>query len=276
MNEIKHIVEWGASHRNVRGMVLGGSRANSLAPTDIYSDYDIVTIVEDAGVIHDDRWLTEIDTYLICVHDHYFIGENRVESRLVIFREHLKVDFSFLQLTVLHRLISLGKLPDGLAAGYSVLLDKDCNLEKLPAPGGKAHALSLPDKDQFQRNFSEFWFEVYHVIKYIRRKEPWAMRSRHWAARRLLLEMLQWEHLLKTPGGFAPQQEGRGLSRWLAPDLATRLERSFQLETDEPVRALRETTGLYTAAARNVAGFLKYGYKRTVEEKILTLLETSD
>ncbi len=49
----------------------------------------------------------------------------------------------------------------------------------------------LEEKD-FQRNIKEFWFEVYHVGKYIFRHDLWTAKFRDWSAKEWLRQMLEW------------------------------------------------------------------------------------
>ena len=45
----------------------------------------------------------------------------------------------------------------------------------------------------------EFWFEAWHIPKYLKRNDLWVVKFRDWTMKQLLLRMLEW-HAIATNG----------------------------------------------------------------------------
>jgi aminoglycoside 6-adenylyltransferase len=181
---LEWLISWAEINKNIRGLILSGSKANPFDKTDFLSDYDIAVIGSGLDFIENDNWLTDLKKYWVCVHDKFELAGFEIPTRLVIFNDVLKVDFSFLPTEAITRFIAAKELPDGFNIGYKILLDKEGLLQSLPTPTGAGFEIDRPAETEYLRNQSEFWFEVYHVAKYLARNDLWAAKSRDWSAKK--------------------------------------------------------------------------------------------
>src|SRR3954463_9666521 len=166
MRHLEKIINWANSTESIRAIILSGS-LTSKGKKDILSDYDIAFYGNDFTFIGNDEWLNNIQEYWVCIHDQFkFLGYD-IPTRLTIFDEYFKVDFSFHPMEELQKMIDDKKIPDDYNIGYEVLLDKDGVLKYLIKPQYKGFVLTKPDEKAFQENVKEFWFECYHVAKYL-------------------------------------------------------------------------------------------------------------
>ena len=149
---LEHFLTWAENNVSIRGVILTGSRAGKSASTDNLSDYDVAVFGNDFDFIKNDRWLNDIQEFWVCMHDQYNLLGAEVPSRLVLFNDELKIDFSFHTVEILNSIIATQELPDGFNMGYAVLLDKDENLIRLPPPAYKGFILNRPSEADFGKN----------------------------------------------------------------------------------------------------------------------------
>src|SRR5437868_6894893 len=159
---LSKIIQWADVRDNVRALILSGSLAGK-GRRDELSDYDIAVYGNEFSFIADDKWLQEIDDFWLCIHDEFNVNDAVIPTRLTIFNDFLKVDFSFHPMELLENIEKTGRLPDGYDIGYEILLDKDGYERKLPIPTYKGFLINKPNVQEFQNNSNEFFFEIYHT-----------------------------------------------------------------------------------------------------------------
>lgn len=268
---IERIIKWGQTTHEVRAMILTGSRA-SRNQTDFLSDYDIAIFGNDCNFISDDRWIENIDNYLICIHDKFIFLSYTIPTRLTIFKDISKVDFSFYPLEILSQLIS--DLPDAYNAGYGILIDKDELLRDMPLPDYKAYQCRKPDEKEFKRNFDEFWFEVYHVAKYLWRDDLWTAKLRDIAAKEKLRQMIEWNHAADFNWNFAPGCDGKRMNSWIDKNILQQLEQCWSgFNKDDNIQSLQATIELYRKLSTDTARRLGYDYNKEVDKNISSFIE---
>ncbi len=82
----------------------------------------------------------------------------------------MKVDFAFYPIEILQ------KMSQGFNCGYTILLDQKNLTKKLPQPFDTGFRIPLPSEREFTDLVREFWFEIYHVAKYIKRRDLWSVK----------------------------------------------------------------------------------------------------
>lgn len=195
------LLRFAAHFPAIRALILTGSRANPADETGELPDHDVAIIGHDLSFIATDDWLSPIQPHWICVRDQYRLSGNIIPTRLVILNDHLQIDFSFIPVTVMAGIVAGDHLPDAFSSGYNkALLDHDNMLIDLPPTNDSVYTVSLPDEATFNRNMNEFYFEVWHAAKYLRRGDLWTAKFRDGSAKQFLLGMLQWQHALRTTG----------------------------------------------------------------------------
>jgi aminoglycoside 6-adenylyltransferase len=273
MNILEKIISWTNRNDQVRALILSGSHAGK-GKTDQLSDYDLAFYGSGFDFINDDRWLTEIEQYWICIHDHFDFRGYDIPSRLTIFDSTSKVDFSFHPLELLRQLANTEKLPDCYQIGYKILLDKDGTLTKMKEPGMIGFIIKKPDAEEFRKNTDEFWFEVYHVAKYLYRGDLWTSKSRDWDSKERLRQMLQWNESGKRNWNFSAKDNGKEMKDWIDKNIWEKLGACFgRFEPEESWQTLDNTIKIYREVAMETANRLAYEYNQQSDNHISQFIE---
>ena len=207
-----------------------------------------------------DDWLEELGAVWVRVRDEYRHDEARVPTRLVIFAGGVKVDFAFYDARSMADRI-------GTPFPLRVLLDKN----GAATEGPSRTTAPQHGQSEFTTLVEEFWFEAYHVGKYLARSDLWPARARQEATLARLLAMIEWRHELAR--GSEPPSDGKALPSW-APDLAgDRMSRLYpRPDVEESWRALFETIELFREMAREVAAAAGLGYASEVDRNLYEFL----
>ncbi len=260
---LDRIVRWGVGDDRVRTLVLTGSRARGDA--DALSDHDVAVFATDPDALAaDDGWYAAFAPMLVCLP----LGDGGDAARLVIYEGGQKVDFSLLPVVDLDRLAGAALLPDPYDRAYRVLLDKDGLAGRLPPAPGPAPALP-PTPMMFAAAVEEFWFEVWHVAKYLARGDLWHAKFRDATAKELLLRMVEW-HAVACRGAADVHYLGLGMERWADPDAWRRLHDCFgRFDAADARAALFATAALFGDLSREVAVAIGVLYPQRVEDAVL-------
>lgn len=258
---INKILQWAKHEKNIRAMILTGSRATD--KHDELSDYDLALFCTDVDAFTcDGEWLSKIGKVWVCVHEKICIKDKEFPSRLVIFEKGIKVDFSFYPIEV------LGDISNILFQnGYKVLLDK--NGIAMPS-NEKSFVTEKPNREQFLTIINEFWFEAYHVAVYLRQGDLWSAQFRlnglHY---QFLLKMIEWNELSKIDWKGILPKLGKRMQSWISKDTWDTLHRSFaHFDEKDSWNALANTMSLFRALAHQTAAHLGYDYPQEVDNRI--------
>lgn len=263
---------WATAQDDVRALVQTGSIARHDGLADEFSDLDIEIVARDpVTLIESDTWIGEIGNPITILH---LDADDAQEwsTRLVIFEGGIKVDFTLAGFRRLEGMSGAGGLDPLYERGYSVLLDKDELAKKLPAPGFTAPARPFPSEALFRERVEEFWFETFHVPRYLARGELYQAKQRDWTMKELLLEMMEWHALTRSGGAVDVWHIGKGIRSWTDSATWAELQETFgRLDTQDARRAHDATTRLYSRLAREVAGMRGWVYPDRVEDLISAL-----
>jgi aminoglycoside 6-adenylyltransferase len=197
-----------------------------------------------------------------------------IPTRLVLFNDELKIDFSFHLVDILNKIISTQELPDGFNIGYTILIDKDNLLSQLPAPAYKGFGVKRPGEGDFRKSVNEFWFEVFHVAKYLSRNDLWAAKFRDFSTKELLLQMLQWNHASKSGWAFSPKPNGKEMKDWVDAKTWERLHSCFgTFDPGNSWAALEATVHLYREVAVETGSLLHYDYNQILDVRITKIIK---
>jgi aminoglycoside 6-adenylyltransferase len=271
---VSRIVGWGAAEEGVRAMILTGSRAGK-EPTDELSDYDIALFVTDSEPYTSaDSWISSLDDVWVYVPATAMYKDEEYATRLIIFRDGVKVDFSFLSVKALRDIVAASPLPADYDLGYRVLLDKDGVTSGMIAPQFAAYRGGRPAESEYMDCIREFWFEAYHVIKYLKRGDLWLAKFRDWATKEHLIRMIQWHEKGKHNWEYRTHPLGKEMKSWADPDTWRTLHRCFgHFDGEDSRDAMLETCRLFGRIARETAELLSCTYPEYIERNIVSFAE---
>ncbi len=273
------VVEWVASAPDVRAALLIGSRGSPQGARDGLSDHDFVLFLEPGSRLPErDDWLEEFGQPLIVFRE---TGEHRgepVPTRLVQYRGGNRIDFTLSRIELLRRIAEQESLPDWLAAGYRVLLDRDGIAERLRPPSAAAYVPRPPSDAEYRGVVEEFWWESLYVAKWVGRGELLPARySLETVLRyRCLLPMLEWYVQVERQWEQSVGVRGSGLRWLLEPDERETLDATYAGPTlRSHTGALDAMADLFSRAAHGVARDLGYHYPGLLEKETRDLMRNA-
>lgn len=270
---IKIIVNWGNRYSEIRALILTGSRAIK-DKSDEFSDYDVAVFLnDDSRFTSSDGWLLEFGNPWVCVHEKIDWKGTCVPTRLVIFDPGVKIDFIFYPTKVLGELAD-NPLPDDFAVGYQILIDKDKLTTKMHAPSRECYQENPPTQNEFLRIVEEFWFEVYHVAKYLARGDLWSAKFRIGNIQQeFLLKMIRWHVQAKHDWKYTTHTQGKRMKEWIEPKNWDEVSRCFSgFNEEESSKALKYTMDMFRRLAKESAARLGYVYPQVLDERVSSFI----
>lgn len=251
---LKTILQWAKDRQDVRTMILLGSRAQKRSSTDRLSDIDLCLFVSAPDrFLESPAWLTVFAPVWL----HSAVQDMAWNGWKVIYENGVMVEFGVYPLDALTEMQN--ELPPAFEPGYKILLDKDKQARKLPKPRGQYSPPNKPTPDEFQKTFTDFWVEAYHVAKYLWRTDLWQAKHHDWALKQHLLTMLGWYAVTCRGQSNFTTYHGKHLNGWVDPELYISLMSIFgRFYPADSWRALDETILHFTRLAAEVAEALAF------------------
>jgi aminoglycoside 6-adenylyltransferase len=264
-NLLQQIVAWAEAETSIRAVILTGSFGRD-AGHDEFSDLDIELYSTHPKQFSDqDEWMRELGEVWMYEPLH---NDQGYPTRLVIFDGGKKVDFTLARVEALDEIATAG-LSDLHQRGYKVLVDKDARASSLPAPRHVPNPVRKPTEAEFKSTVEEFWFEAYHVAKYLRRDDLWAVKIRDWTTKELLLRIIEWHEKVRHGWDYDTRHLGIGIRHWADPQIIKRLDAVFgRFDASESKQALERSMELFRELARKTAAGLKYEYPEDVDRRL--------
>ena len=218
-------------------MLLTSTRAIPNAPVDIFSDYDVVLVVEDIHPFFEDRsWLEDFGEVLVVYWDPIYsdpdYGIEKI-ANVTQYADGLKIDFTLWPVELLRKIIQAPALTAELDAGYRILLDKDRLTEGMKPPTYSAYIPVPPTDEAYQKWIEDFFSDAPYVAKCLLRGEllpaKWCLDydMKHVYLRPMLEWRVEFEHGWSIPVGSL----GKGLKKRLPPEIWSQLEETMRAQT---------------------------------------------
>lgn len=268
----KELIKWAQSEESIEALVLVGSRG-TCQRVDTLSDYDLAVFCNSTEpFIKSNRWISHIAKVWVWVPDSFMCEKTLIPTRLVIFEGGVKVDFAFYPTEMLQTVSQESKLPQGFDYGYTILLDKENLTKNMPQPSGAALQIPLPSDKEFTDLVQEFWFEIYHVAKYIKRHDLWSVKFRMGGIYdHYLIKMICWNEVSK---GKATHSLGKHLSSWADPKILKALDNVFgHFDADDSQKALFATMDLFRNLSKETASKLNLMYPSEPDQALTQFIQ---
>lgn len=276
MSLVDKIVAFARADEDIRAVILEGSFAVHFQ-VDELSDYDInIYALNFEHYLLDDRWLSRIGDVLLYQKEHFQFYETTIPTRLVLFRDQQRVDFSFWHLTLLAEMIRGEKQYESYSNGYQILVDKDRLAEQLKSPNGTGFVISPPSRDEFLQTLYDFWFEACCLAKYLSRRDLWyAKLIENRYIKDYLYRMALWDH--QAAKAWQPDRllhtEGKRFEKWASSELIDAVSRCFsRYDVDETWSSLFATMDVFHRLARQISHRLHFEYPDRVEQDMFNYL----
>jgi aminoglycoside 6-adenylyltransferase len=275
---IQQLIAWAEGNRSVRAVILTSSRAAPHAEVDIFSDYDVILVVEDIMPFFNDRtWLSEFGPVLVLYRDPLKPVHGLEKFAYITQYENgLKIDFNIWPAALLRRVADAPQLPDELDVSYNVLLDKDGLTAGLKPPTYQAHIPKPPSEMQYLALIEDFFQEATYVAKHLWRADLLAAKYNLDHAMKLLnlYRMFVWRFELDHNWSIKPGDYGRGLKNHISADLWAKLESTYTgAGLEDNWEALFKTISLFREVAAEVGKRLGFVYPHELDRRCVQYLE---
>ncbi len=273
---ISHLIEWSGQRLDVRAAILTSSRAGSVAPVDLLSDYDVIFAVEDVHPYFDSRkWLEDFGSVLVLWRDPIRLeyGLERF-AYITQYESGLKIDFTLMAKGILAQVAKKATLPDELDVGYQVLLDKDGLTAGLKPPTHRAHIPAPPTEPEYLYQIETFFHELTYVAKYLCRDELMPARAIFEEAKvDHLRRLLEWRIEIECGWTFKPGVYGRFLKSKLDNETWQELEATCAGPgIEESWNALFAAARLFRRIAIEAGQALSYPYPDEMDRRMAVYL----
>ena len=263
----KELIKWAQSEETIEALILVGSRG-ARQGVDTLSDYDLAVFCNSSTpFIKSDKWISRIAKVWVWIPESFLCEETLIPTRLVIFEGGVKVDFAFYPIEILQKMSQESRLSQGFDCGYTILLDQKNLTKKLPQPSGTGFQIPLPSEREFTDLVRQFWFEIYHVAKYIKRRDLWSVKFRMGGIYdHYLIKMICWNEASK---GKATHSLGKHLSSWADPKILKALDNVFgHFDAADSQKALSATIDLFRRLSKETASKLSLTYPSEPEHNL--------
>jgi aminoglycoside 6-adenylyltransferase len=274
---IDKITAFAHADPDIRAVILEGSLAVS-SHVDELSDYDVnIFAVNYEKYLADDAWMSQIGQVLVYQKEQIQFYDAVVPSRLVVFQDRPRVDFSFWNLQLLSEIVRGEKEYESYKNGYRILVDKDRLAEQLKPPTGAGFLVARPSRDEFLQTIYDFWFEAYCVAKYLYRRDLWyAKLIENRYIKDHLFQMILWDHQAEnawTPNPLI-HKEGKRFEKWASPEIIDAVSKCFSTyHADDTWNSLFAMIELFTRLARKTSSHLQIAYPLQVEQDVVRYLQ---
>jgi len=277
---IQQLIQWAEQRDSVRAMLLTSTRAIPNAITDVFSDYDVVLVVEDIHPFFEDRsWLEDFGEVLVVYWDpiHPAPGyEIEQVANVTQYDDGLKIDFSLWPVELMRKILQAPTLPAELDAGHRVLIDKDGLTDGMQPPTHTAHIPVPPTNEVYQKMIEDFFSDAPYVAKCLWRDEllpaKWCLDydMKHVYLRPMLEWRMELDHGWLMPTGAL----GKGLKKRLPPEIWSQLESTYAgADIAENWDALFRTMALFRQVAIEVGEALGHTYPLDLDQRVTTYVQ---
>ena len=249
---LKTISSWAKKQDDIRLLILFGSMVNN-HKIDQVSDIDLALFSTDSlRYCNQEEWFQSFDpVWLSIAKDH-----GPYCNWKIIYEGGLMADFWIYSLEALIPMQE--KLPPFLEAGYKIILDKDRLARNLPKPSKSHTPPESPTAEVFHASIKYFWFNAYHVAKYLLRDELWRAKYYDWELKQQLLQMMGWHALINLRQKDFTINEGRSLKEWIDLETYTGLMTVFgRFYPADSWRALEDSIKIFTQLSGEIAQSLQ-------------------
>jgi aminoglycoside 6-adenylyltransferase len=235
------------------------------------SDYDINVFVDrQSEFLNDHRWLNTFDNVLVYQKESFQYEDVNIPTRLVIFENIPRIDFSFWPVRMINHMNS-DRMPESYKNGCCVLIDKDEITRNLPEATGMGYVLKKPGTDEFLETIYNFWFEMMAIRKYLRKGSIWYVKTiADGPVRKLLFKMILWN--IGCKGGWNRNDIhlcGKNLEEKIDSQILERLSSCFSgYGKKATIISLMETIRFFKILSGQVATSLQFHYPEKKLQKI--------
>jgi aminoglycoside 6-adenylyltransferase len=270
--KLKQIISWAENNSDICTVLLTSSLVNPYAPVDDFSDLDIELVFENMKDYETDRkWIDLFGEPISMLEEDetYFDGKHAM--KMVLYKDHVKVDFKLYQKSEFEKEIQEESLPDDWDVGFKILIDKHHLTEHMKLPTYQSIMIKQPTEKKFRQLMNDFWWDTTYVVKCLKREDLFYAQFMSGGIRTdYLVPLIEW-YIASNHNweNITTNKHGRLFKKYLPEELWRRVEATFSASSiEENWRALYATADLVHELGVILAENLKFEYPQKLENDI--------
>jgi len=275
--KLKQIIHWAENNPDIRAVLLTSSLVNPYAPVDNLSDLDVELVFENrASYESGNEWIRLFGEPISMIEETDSVFEGKHAMKMVLYKDHVKVDFKLYQVSEFCKEINEENLPEDWDVGYKVLLDKDNLTKNLKPPTYQSVMIHKPTEKEFQQLFNDFWWDTTYVAKCLKRGDIFYAKfmSENVLRTDYLVPLIEWyiagNH---NWNNITTNKHGRLFKQYLSPELWNKVEATFSgNDIEENWKALLACADLVHELGTSLAEKLHFIYQEKQEDDIRNYL----
>ncbi|BAP30011.1 streptomycin adenylyltransferase superfamily [Chryseobacterium sp. StRB126] len=229
--KLQQIIHWAENNPDIRTVLLTSSLVNPYAPVDDFSDLDIELVFESRKSYEDhNEWIKLFGEPISMVEENDTAFDGKHAMKMVLYRDHIKVDFKLYQVSEFSEEVKEETLPEDWDLGYKVLVDKDGLTKNLKAPTYQTIMIHQPTEKEFKQLLNDFWWDTTYVAKCLKRGDIFYAKfmSENILRSDYLVPLIEW-HIAGSDNwkNITTNKHGRLFKKYLSAELWSRVEATF-------------------------------------------------
>ena len=229
--KLEQIIHWAENNPDVRAVLLTSSLVNPYAPVDHFSDLDVELVFENRPIYEDSHeWLKLFGEPISMVEEDDTVFDGKHAMKMVLYRDHIKVDFKLYQVKEFSEEICAEVLPDDWDLGYKVLVDKDGLTKDLKRPTYQTIMIHQPTEKKFNQLLNDFWWDTTYVAKCLKRGDIFYAKfmSEDILRTDYLVPLIEWYIAGSHEwNNITTNKHGRLFKKYLSEEQWSRVEATF-------------------------------------------------
>lgn len=229
--KLEQIIHWAEKNPDIRAVLLTSSLVNPYAPVDSFSDLDVELVFERRQTYEDqNEWISLFGEPISMVEEDDTVFDGKHAMKMVLYRDHIKVDFKLYQVSEFCKEIREEKLPEDWDLGYKVLIDKDGLTKDLKAPTYQSIMIHPPTEKKFKQLLNDFWWDTTYVAKCLKRGDIFYAKfmSENILRSDYLVPLIEWYIASSHDwNNITTNKHGRLFKKYLTTELWSRVEATF-------------------------------------------------
>ena len=266
------ILDFARKEKDIRVVLMNGSRVNGNVKRDVLQDFDIACLVKEVDPYKRNARVVSYFGDILILQTPEDMQDPPPENNghyayLMQFMDGNRIDLSFYSIDQLENV-----LDDSLTV---VLLDKDNIVKELPPPSDRGYLPKGPTEKLFQDCCNEFWWVSPYVAKGLWREElTYAKYMLDVVLREeQLMKMLTWYFGIKTDFKKSPGKFGKYIKNDVEPELWMELEKTYSDSNfDNTWESLFVMGKLFRRLANEVASTYSFKYPQDDDQNVTEYL----
>lgn len=265
---IADIVNWAYTQENVRAILSIESNAeNDFDPF----FYDLIIVAMDSYLFSQAGWIDQATKQFVKLETITTRNPYAELAMRAIFEDGIRLKYQVWEA----RTILKPLLPPELDDGFTVLLDKDNLVDKLPPSNYKMYIPPVPSEQEYHRLIETFFIEATNIARYLQNKD--LLPAKHYfykiVVHDLLSTMLEWHIEIRNDWSIELNSSRIGFEKLLGIQLWSEYKLLYVGPgSEESWAALSQSIDLFRKVAIEIGEIIGFSYPFDLDKQNLDYL----